>query len=83
MQVKNAVTKDNKAKPIAARIRRAVKSGNNNATIIKAIKTIAETKIGLLINFCKAIENNITAIGITTKYRIIDKASIKHNLSKD
>ena len=82
-QVNNAVISDRIPRPIAARIKREVISVNTSATITKAINTIADTNIGLFINFCNAIENSITAIGITTKYRIIAKASIKHNLSKD
>lgn len=61
---------------MAARIRSAVEAGNNRATIIKVINTIAETNTGLLISLCKAIEDIITAIGITTKNKIIVKISI-------
>jgi len=61
---------------IAANISIAVDSVKTRATITKAMKTIADTKRGLSISFCKAIENKITAIGITTKNNIIVKASI-------
>lgn len=71
-------------KAIAAKISKAENSVNINAIITKAINTIAETRIGLAIIFCKAIEKSTTAIGITTKNKITVKISIqKHNLSKD
>ncbi len=53
--------------PIAAIVKSAVDSVNINATIRNDTKTIAEINKGLLINFCNATDNNITASGITIK----------------
>ena len=83
MQVRKAVRSDNNPSTIAAKSSKDVDSGNKSAIIKKIVNTIADTNIGLLISFSSAIEKSITAIGITTKYKIIVKTSIISYLSKD